>query len=85
MDVYAPILENTGQKTMPVGEKPNEPESGTDHIAKLKTELYKIGAKDEKTALKMVKDKTGLVWKDFKITQKQAQIALFMLLNETKK
>jgi hypothetical protein len=60
-------------------------ETGTDHISKLKAELFKMGAKDEKAAIKMVKDKTGLVWKDFKITQKQAQIALFMLLNETKK
>ena len=64
--------------------KPSEPETGTDHISKLKKELYKMGVKDEKGALKMVKDKTGLVWKDFKITQKQAQIALFMLLNVTK-
>jgi len=60
-------------------------ETGANHVEKLKTELFKMGCKDEKSALKMVKDKTGLLWKDFKITQKQAQIALFMILNETKK
>jgi hypothetical protein len=86
------IIKLAGYESCPAEEmkkaetkKPIEPESGTDHIAKLKTEIYKMGAKDEKAAIKMVKDKTGLIWKDFKITQKQAQIALFMILNETKK
>ena len=60
-------------------------ETGANHVEKLKAELFKMGAKDEKSAIKMVKDKTGLVWKDFKVTQKQAQIALFMILNATKK
>ena len=65
--------------------KASEPINGTDHILKLKAELVKLGAKTDVEAFKIIKEKTGLIWKDFRITQKQAQIALFMLLNEPKK
>ncbi len=66
--------------------KPTGPIDGTDHIAKLKTELFKMGAKNEVEAIKIIKEKTGLIWKNFdNITQKQAQIALFQILNQPKK
>jgi hypothetical protein len=62
------------------------PNDGMDYIGKLKQQLVKMGADTEAKAIKIIKDKTGLVWKDFKtVTNKQAQIALFMILNETKK
>ena len=41
--------------------KSTEPENGTDHISKLKAELYKMGAKNEKDAIKIIKEKTGLI------------------------
>lgn len=54
-----------------------------DHLGQVKVRLATLGAKTEKEALKMLKEKTGLVWKDFKnITPRQAQMALGYLLNK---
>ncbi len=55
--------------------------TAVDYITQVKSRLFKMGAKTEKEALKILKEKTGLIWKDFKITQKQGQIALANLLN----
>ncbi|MCK4830600.1 hypothetical protein KA005_83580 [bacterium] len=58
-----------------------DPEKIVDYMDQVKKRLYAIGGTTEKKALKILKDKTGLIWKDFKVTQKQAQIALGLLLN----
>ena len=52
-----------------------------DYLAQVKTKLFKMGATTEPQALKLLKDKTGLVWKSFKeATPKMAQMALASLL-----
>ncbi len=58
--------------------------NGTDHIQKLKAELFKMGAKNEKEAIELLQKKSGLLIKNFDISQKHAQIALFNLLNAKK-
>lgn len=63
-------------------EKPET--SQVDWVSKLKVELFKRGAKTELQALAILKRKTGLVVKDFNITQKNAQMA-YILLIEPKK
>lgn len=60
--------------------KPNNPK--VNHIDQVKKRLYKLGGTTEKKALKILKQKTGLVWKNFKVTPKQSQIALGHLLNK---
>lgn len=53
-----------------------------DYMTQLKSKLTKLGAKTEFQALKILKDKTGLEWKDLKNkTPKMCQIALAKLLN----
>jgi hypothetical protein len=53
----------------------------TDYVAQVKARLVKLGAKTEIQAIKILKEKTGLTWKDFRsVTPKQAQIALAALI-----
>lgn len=59
-----------------VNEKPT-----IDYLSQVKIRLHKLGARNEKEALKILKDKTGLTWKDFKATPVMAQRALATLLN----
>ena len=55
----------------------------SDYLGQVKVQLVKMGASNEKTALKVLEDETGLIWKDFNhTTQRQAQIALGHLLNK---
>ena len=63
-------------------EKP--PIKKVDYISQVKIKLGKMGAKTEVQAIKLLKEKTGLAWKDFKVTQRQAQMALAVLLNLNK-
>lgn len=51
-------------------------------MPQLKDKLYKMGAKNEKEALKILEERTGLLWKDFNYkTEKATQLALAKLLN----
>ena len=52
-----------------------------DYKSQVKKILYELGGTAEAKAIKILKEKTGLVWKDFKVTQTQSQIALAKLLN----
>lgn len=52
------------------------------HLIQVKARLAKLGAKNEREALKILKEKTGLIWKDFKhVAPVMAQRALASLLN----
>lgn len=55
--------------------------SGNDYMGQVKKRLYTLGGTTEKKAIKILKQKTGLVWTSFKVTEKQSQIALGFLLN----
>jgi hypothetical protein len=62
---------------------PQKSEVKTNQLEQLKTKLFKMGAKTEAQAMKILKDKTGLIWASFKgRTPKQIQIALANLLNQ---
>ena len=66
-------------------EEVRKPEAQNNWISKLKIQLYKMGAKDEQGALALLRKKTGLMIKNFKITPKNAQVAYMLLLNEDAK
>lgn len=55
--------------------------SGVDYLEQVKKRLWTLGGTTEIKALKILKQKTGLVWTSFKVTDKQSQIALGLLLN----
>lgn len=61
----------------PVNNKP-----AVDYLNQVKVRLRGMGAKTEKQAIDMIKKKTGLIWKDFNVTPRQAQMALGYLLNK---
>ncbi len=69
----------------PKGEVSPKQETQNDWISKLKAELYRMGARNEIAALKILQTRTKLILKNFNIPQKNAQIAYMMLLNETGK
>lgn len=62
----------------------NASEPVADHLTQVKARLVKLGAKNETEAIKILKERTGLIWKSFKVTPTQAQIALGLLLNSNK-
>ena len=51
-----------------------------DYIGQVKRRLYELGGTNEKKALKILKEKTGMIWQDFRVTQTQSQMALVNLL-----
>lgn len=71
--------EMDNQPVKKVAEK-NEPVK-TNYLEQVKIELSKMGAKTEREALDILKKETGLVWKNFKVTPRQAQMAMANLLN----
>lgn len=58
-----------------------EKKQTVNYLEQVKKRLYNLGGTTEKKALKVLKRETGLVWENFKVTPKQAQIALGFLLN----
>jgi len=64
-----------------IKEKGVKAKGATNYLEQLKAELASRGAKDEKEAVEMINKKTGLIVKDLKITEKNAQMILFSLLN----
>ncbi len=57
--------------------------NSVDYIAQVKRKLFKLGAKDEKSALALLKNNTGLSWKSFNgISPVAAQRALAELLRK---
>ena len=62
----------------------SEEPSKTNYLENLKKAVYKAGAKTEAEAVKIINERTGLVLKDFNITEKNAQLVLFAFLNEKK-
>lgn len=56
--------------------------NATNFLEQLKAETVKRGAKSEMEAVKIINAATGLKLKDLKITEKNAQIVLFQLLNK---
>lgn len=55
--------------------------NATTYLEQLKAEVFGAGAKDEKTAVKIINERTGLKLTDFKITEKHAKSVLFQFLN----
>lgn len=54
---------------------------GVNYLEQVKDRLRKLGAKTEPQALKILHERTGLVWKNFKASSsKQAQLALAALI-----
>lgn len=75
-DIKAPQKPATPKAT------PQKTEVKANQLDQLKSKLYKLGAKTEIQALKLLEKKTGLAWKNFQgKTPKQVQIALANLLN----
>lgn len=56
--------------------------NATNFLEQLKAETVKRGATSEAEAVKIINAATGLKLKDLKITEKNAQIVLFQLLNK---
>lgn len=68
--------------TQPVKESKvaTAPGKPVDYISQVKIRLGKIGAKNEAQGIKILRERTGLTWKNFNVTPKQAQIALAALI-----
>jgi hypothetical protein len=83
LDVYAPVLENNGQATVPTEPVTDQsPQVPGKYLLQLKALLTKAGAKNQVEALAMIEKKTGLKIKDFNISEKHASIILAAILNE---
>ncbi len=61
--------------------KKAEEKPETTYLIQLKDRLHKMGAKNEKAALKILETRTGTKWKNFEVNEGQAQYALGLLLN----
>lgn len=73
------------QIEVPKEEAPKGQQPQNDWLTKLKVKLYELGAKNEVAALKILQVRTGVSYKDLKMTPKNAQVAYMLLLNATAK
>jgi len=81
-DIYgADEFKGIQEQPRAVQKKIPEAKTEVNYLNQVKIILKKDGANTEKQALSMIKKRTGIVWKDFKVTQKQSQIVLGKLLN----
>ena len=64
-----------------VAETPTAEKAPVDYVGQVRKHLFKLGATDEKSALALLKSKTGLIWKNFNsVSPTAAQRALAELL-----
>ena len=77
-DEFRGIQEPAPKQAVQIKEKKVE----VTYLNQVKVKLKKEGANTEKQALKILKDRTGIIWKSFDgVTHKQSQMALGALLN----
>lgn len=82
------VIKMSGYEATPAEEMPKviieekkTKSNATNFLEQLKAEVYKLGAKNEKEAIKIINDKTGLKLTDLKLTEKHSQIVLFKFLD----